>query len=403
MRFPKERFRGAALGAALLLFLTACGGGEADPAPAPAPVVAPDDLSNELLPEVTLTGATGGQIGDTAPAFTAIANWINSDPLTMEGLRGKVVLIDFWTYTCVNCIRTFPFLREWQEKYAGQGLVIVGVHSPEFEFEKLTSNVAMAMEDNGLGWAVAQDNDFGTWLAYKNRFWPAKYLVDAQGVVRYTHFGEGAYDETEAQVRALLTEAGFDVSHIEAGDDPGPQSDPKAIGTSVDDRITREIYGGFERNATQTGIYIAHARYYDAPEVTQSYTDPGDHLNQFMYLQGSWFNGLDSIRHARTTESFEDYLALHFFARSVNGVFELEVGSEPYEVQLTLEDRPLRPDEAGPDVTIEGGRSFVTVDQARLYEIVSLPSYDDRELKLSSNSPEFALAAFTFGAYDGVN
>ncbi|MDA1035361.1 MAG: redoxin domain-containing protein, partial [Chloroflexi bacterium] len=153
-----------------------------------APVVV-DEPS--VLEEFEATDKIGGLVGNLAPEFAGISHWINSEPLRMEELRGKVVLIDFWTYTCVNCIRTMPFLRDWQAKYADLGLVIVGVHTPEFEFEKITDNVRAATNEFGLDYPVAQDNEFGTWRVFGNQFWPAKYLIDANGVVRYTHFGEG--------------------------------------------------------------------------------------------------------------------------------------------------------------------------------------------------------------------
>ena len=194
---------------------------------------------------MSLTGSSGGEVGDTAPEFSGITQWLSSDPLTMEGLRGQVVLIDFWTYTCINCIRTLPYLIEWNEKYADKGLTIVGVHAPEFEFEKVTENVIEASAELGVVWPVAQDNDFRTWRSYNNRFWPAKYLIDANGLVRYRHFGEGAYDETEEQIRNLLTEAGVDVAGVAANPDTGPAFDPRAQGTSRADQQTREIYGGW--------------------------------------------------------------------------------------------------------------------------------------------------------------
>ena len=155
---------------------------------------------------VACTSASGladpaGKVGSPAPEFEGIANWINSEPLTMKELRGKVVLIDFWTYTCVNCIRTMPYLKEWHDRYADKGLVIVGVHSPEFAFEKLTGNVVESAQDFGLSYPIAQDNDMGTWRAYDNRAWPAKYLVDKDGIIRYIHLGEGAYQETEMEIR----------------------------------------------------------------------------------------------------------------------------------------------------------------------------------------------------------
>ena len=150
----------------------------------------------------------GGAVGDLAPEFGGIDAWINGGPLTMEELRGRVVLIDFWTYTCINCIHTFPFLKEMHARYADDGLVIVGVHTPEFEFEKNYDNVVEATQKDKLVWTMAQDNDFITWRRFNNRYWPAEYLIDKDGVVRYTHFGEGAYAETEEVIRELLAETG---------------------------------------------------------------------------------------------------------------------------------------------------------------------------------------------------
>ena len=150
-----------------------------------------------------------------APEFIGLGPWHNSEPLTLEGLRGKVVLIDFWTYSCINCIRTFPYLKADWEKFRNQPFVLLGVHSPEFTFEKLESNVADAIKRHGLTYPIAQDNDFQTWRAFANRYWPAKYLIDAQGYIRYTHFGEGAYSETERAIESLLSEIG--IKEVESG------------------------------------------------------------------------------------------------------------------------------------------------------------------------------------------
>lgn len=140
-----------------------------------------------------------------APELITGGQWFNGQPVTLESLRGKVVLIDFWTYTCINCIRTLPYLKNWHEKYKDKGLVIIGVHTPEFEFEKDPDNVAEAIKDFDIDYLVMQDNDFATWNAYNNRYWPAKYLIDKEGFIRYTHFGEGAYDETEKVIQELLS------------------------------------------------------------------------------------------------------------------------------------------------------------------------------------------------------
>ncbi len=156
-----------------------------------------------------------------APDFAGITHWLNSKPLTMEQLRGKVVLIDFWTYTCINCLRTLPYVRAWDEKYRDKGLVVVGVHTPEFGFEKETGNVRDAIARNHLQYPVAQDNDYGTWNAWGNQYWPAKYLIDATGEVRYTHFGEGDYATTEGAIRRLLAEAGDKSLGARAGHQSG--------------------------------------------------------------------------------------------------------------------------------------------------------------------------------------
>jgi thiol-disulfide isomerase/thioredoxin len=151
------------------------------------------------------------------PELVGIQEWINSEALTIEGQKGKVVLVEFWTFACINCIRTAPHLREWHDKYSEHGLVMIGVHTPEFAFEANVDNVRKAASELGVVWPVAIDNDYETWNAYKNRFWPHLYIADAEGRMRYDHIGEGAYIETERVIRELLTEAGWDVAGIEVG------------------------------------------------------------------------------------------------------------------------------------------------------------------------------------------
>lgn len=141
-----------------------------------------------------------------APQFQNIDKWLNSEPLAMDQLRGKVVLIDFWTYTCINCLNHLPHVKDWHAKYKDQGLVVVGVHTPEFAFEKSTANVKQAIERLQIKHAVAQDNSYGTWRAFNNHYWPAVYLIDKQGRIVYSHFGEGSYGETEKKIQALLAQ-----------------------------------------------------------------------------------------------------------------------------------------------------------------------------------------------------
>ena len=212
------------------------------PNPAPAIVSTQADAPSPAQPLAT-TGRTGDE--KRAPELADISGWINTEPFTLESHRGNVVLVDFWTYTCINCIRTLPYLKAWHEKYADRGLVIVGVHTPEFEFEKLHENVVDAVGEFGLEYAVAQDNDFGTWDAFRNRFWPAKYLIDLDGYIRYTHFGEGAYDETEQMIRELLIETGADLGGVSKDTRPEPERDSDAIsaeaGSGQNERAIRRV------------------------------------------------------------------------------------------------------------------------------------------------------------------
>lgn len=153
-------------------------------------------------------GVSASELPDfgAAPEFAGIERWLNSEPLTMSGLRGRVVMVDFWTFACINCQRTMPHVNAWAERYAAQGLTIVGVHTPEFPFERSADNVASAMKRQGIRHPVALDNRYATWKAYANQYWPAAYLIDAQGRIRYKHFGEGEYARTESVIRALLAQ-----------------------------------------------------------------------------------------------------------------------------------------------------------------------------------------------------
>lgn len=212
---------------ALAIIAAACGAAEtASTASSPdesAAAVSPPQAAAApaKTPAPDPTAATAAEYG-TAPELDKTGGWINSDPFTLAQMRdeGKVVLVDFWTYTCINCIRTLPYVKSWHDKYADSGLVILGVHTPEFEFEKLYENVVEASGEFGLEYPIVQDNDFGTWRAFNNKYWPAKYLIDRNGKIRYRHFGEGKYEETELKIREILGEAGYELGDISAGVQP---------------------------------------------------------------------------------------------------------------------------------------------------------------------------------------
>ena len=357
-------------------------------------LVSPAKLALTALAAIMISAAcTSFQ----APEIKGIRAWINSEPLTIEELRGKVVLVDFWTYTCVNCIRTFPYLKQWYAKYADDGLVIIGVHSPEFEFEKDYSNVLQATRDNGITWPVAQDNDFETWRNYSNRFWPAKYLIDKDGVVRYTHFGEGAYDETEKQIRKLLEDAG--ASLLESPFDPsGDQPLDRTFIETRNSTVTRELYAGFV--LAELGEYVRQSEFFKNTGSVVELKAPEELKPGLIYFDGTWLVGPEHTRHGRETTGYEDVLSLVYSARSLNAVLTSESG-QPYTVQITLNGEFLTDKNKGQDVTIAAnGESFLTVNEPRMYNVVEAPAYaKDNALTMSSNSDDFGIFAFTFGVY----
>jgi len=366
----------------------------------PIPEATPQPTSP---PTATPGLLVGGMVGDQAADIRGIVAWINSEPLSMADLRGKVVLVDFWTYTCINCIRTFPFLKQWNARYEDDGLVIIGVHTPEFKFEEVLENVVQATQDNSIVWPVALDNRYVTWRGYSNRFWPAKYLIDKEGVVRYTHFGEGQYAETEEKIRELLAEIGADLSDDTFALPEDQTVDPvfKSIRFA---EVTRELYAGYERGRGDVlygrGGYVVQKEYYENPDTVITLKAPGDLLPHLIYFNGPWRIGPQSAKHGRASTDYGDYLELVYSARSVNAVLTSESG-EPYKVRITIDGEFLTEDNKGADITIgEDGESFILVTEPRMYNILENPSYVQREtLRMSSMSADFGLFAFTFGVY----
>ena len=398
----------AVLVALVALLTAACSGDDAaqplsaTPTPVPdvaidlptLPTPAPDAGRAEFGPFPGEVGSPADDIQVQDPAY-----FVNSDVFSLEDLRGEVVLIDFWTYTCVNCIRTLPYLRDWQEKYGDIGLHIVGVHTPEFEFEKLRENVEEAIAEFDIGWRVVQDNDFLTWRAFNNRFWPAKYLIDKDGIIRYTHFGEGAYVETEEQIRDLLLDAGVNLAGIAPNTVEGPEFDERAFTGGLEGNQTRELYAGLNPQFFSQQPYILQSELYSNPaDSPVEFTDPGDHINNFLYFHGMWTPTLENMRHSRETEDLEDYLVLRYNGTSVNVVLEVE--DEPYRVYVTQDDAPVAEADWGVDMQQdEDGGTYIMVDKDRMYRVIESPEYSGHELKLASNSDQFTVFAFTFGSY----
>ena len=387
-----------AVAASAMWLALACGDSTPEPTATPVPPTATQPATDAAPEPTTAPPVAFEDLPRRDDAdLVGIDAWLNTVPTTIanETGKGNVVLIDFWTYTCVNCLRTLPFLKEWHDKYADVGLVILGVHAPEFEFEKVLANVERAVDEEGVSWPVALDNDMRTWNAFNNRYWPAKYLIGIDNEVAYSHFGEGAYRETELEIRKVLEAAGKDVSAIPIGEVENVQRDQTAY------EVTRELYGGYQRNYSVFGAYAHQSEYYDEPDATVEYVDEGVYPPQKFVLNGLWRNEAEAIVHARETADLEDYIALRFIGRSANVVID-PPEQESFRVYVELDDAPLTADQFGDDIKHDvAGRSYFDVTEGKMYRILEVPEFGQHILKLSSNSDNFAIFAFTFGIYDG--
>lgn len=336
-------------------------------------------LEQQLIPDNKKPAVSSGTSKDgkmvynvapyAAPEFTGIDSWLNSGPLTLKELRGKVVLIDFWTYSCINCIRTQPYLNAWYDKYHDDNLVIVGVHAPEFAFERVPANVKNAIKEEGIKYPVALDNDFATWQAYDNSYWPAKYLIDKDGRVRYTHFGEGSYDETERVIQELLKESG------------------KSVDTSIEGNIstmeaaagqTPETYLGYDRAAN-----FANTSQFK-PTATIDYS-----LAQFLG-QHEWSLGGKWQVNADESISRQDNAKLAFNI-SAGEVYLVTDGKKGTKVHVTVEGM------AHPGGADVDSNDDVLLDGPRLYKLVNADGMLHNKRLTLTFSYGVTVNAFTFG------
>jgi len=291
----------------------------------------------------------------SAPPLTGATQWLNSTPLTQESLRGKVVLVDFWTYSCINCLRTLPYLKAWDEKYRDSGLVIIGVHAPEFAFEKDQSNVENSVRELGIKYPVAMDNDFAIWNAYKNEYWPAHYLIDAQGNIRHQHFGEGAYAETEQMIQALLKEANSSKADVNSELVSVTGSGVSAAASAERAGRSPETYLGFAREegwASREPLLMDESADYNTPRQLGK--------NQWA-LQGKWLVSEQSA----TLHSATGALSYRFFARDVHLVMGSHSG-KPIRFKVTLDGKALNTNH-GVDTDAFG---YGKVNEQRLYQLV---------------------------------
>lgn len=342
-------------------------------------------MRNKFWLAVMLAGVVGVSEGASAESDAArlgrATGWLNSHPLTEQDLRGKVVLVDFWTYTCINWLRTLSYRRAWDEKYRAHGLIVVGVHTPEFEFEKNIENVRRAVSELRVSYPVATDNEYAVWRAFENNAWPALYFVDVQGRVRYRHIGEGSYDRIETTIRELLSEAGHDMASV------SPVSvDPRGIETGADWASLKspETYLGYERTANFASRGIVprdRRRTYALPDRLD--------LNRWA-LAGHW----TMHRQASVLNEHGGRIAYRFHARDVHLVMGPATKGAAVRFRVLIDGKP--PGAAhGSDVDEHG---YGTVGEQRLYQLIRQPApIVERQLEIEFLDSGIEAYAFTFG------
>jgi thiol-disulfide isomerase/thioredoxin len=318
--------------------------------------------------------------GDLA-SFGGATGWFNSPPLTAADLRGKVAMVDFWTYTCINWLRTLPYVRAWAEKYSGHGLVVVGVHTPEFPFEKNADNVRWAINDLGVGYPVATDNDYAVWSAFDNHYWPARYFADAGGRIRHHHFGEGEYRQSEMVIQQLLAEAGSTGFSREM-----VSVDPRGLEVAAEWPTLRspETYAGYERteNFGSPGGLVPDKRHtYGAPERLR--------LNHWA-LAGDWTADAD----AATSNAAGGRIAYRFHARDLNLVMGPAARGASVPFRVTIDGQPPGPAH-GTDTDDQGHGALA---RQRVYQLIRQPGQvTERTFEIAFLEPGAAAYCFTFG------
>ena len=314
-------------------------------------------------------------------SFDGATGWLNSPPLTPAGLRGKVVLVDFWTYTCINWLRQLPYVRAWAGKYSGQGLVVIGVHTPEFTFEHDVDNVRRAVKDMSVDYPVAIDNDYAVWRAFDNNYWPALYFADARGRIRHHHFGEGEYQQSEMVIQQLLAESGAEgVGHDLVSVDPqGAEAaaDWAALGSP-------ENYTGYARTeyfASPGGVVRGRQHVYAAPERLR--------LNQWA-LTGDWTVGDE----AATADAAGGRITDRFLARDLHLVMGPAAPETSIRFRVLIDGQPPG-DAHGTDVDDQGNG---TVTQQRLHQLIrQRDPITERTFEITFDDPGVQAFAFTFG------
>ncbi|MGC4060777.1 MAG: cytochrome c biogenesis protein DipZ [Aquabacterium sp.] len=360
----------------------------AEPAEQASSSVVMEGDSNVMMGGPSMMMSKGAKPQDAAlptegrlPSLSGAVTWLNSPPLSAESLRGKVVLVDFWTYSCINCLRSLPYIRAWAEKYKDQGLVVIGVHAPEFAFEKDLGNVRSAVKDLQIGYPVAVDNDYAIWRAFNNQYWPAHYFIDAQGRIRHHHFGEGEYDQSERIIQQLLAEAGQQgVSRqLVAVQGQGVQAAPNM--TEVLSPETYVGYGRAENFAAPGGLTAAKPHTYAAPASLQ--------LNQWA-LSGNW-----TVEPERAVlNEARGRIVYRFHARDLHLVLGPGAQGQPIRFRVLIDGQAPKADH-GTDIDEQG---YGKIQAQRLYQLIRQGQVQgDRLFEIEFLDPGAQAFAFTFG------
>lgn len=311
--------------------------------------------------------------------------WFNSDPISIRSLQGNnVILLDFWDYSCITCIRTLPYIKEWHRKYEEFGLVVIGVHSPEFKFGRTPEVVQRALEELGIQYPVVTDNEAIIWGAYGVRYWPTRALIDVDGYVRIIQHGEFGYQEFERAIQQLLAEAGY---RGEMPDLTKPLRDTDEPGVALF-QTTREIHLGYLKGTlgNPEGFSL---------ESTAEYVDKGLHLPERFYADGKWMSEKDFICY-KGSPGEQGTITFMYDAREVNAVMNSKKGSR-FEVILQQDDKALTERNAGLDVAlVQSEKSAVYVDTPRMYRLVKNPEFQSHTLKLIVSDPGIEIYAFSF-------
>ncbi len=315
-----------------------------------------------------------------APPLAGATQWLNSPPLNAESLRGKVVLVDFWTYSCINCLRTLPYLKAWDEKYRAQGLLIIGVHAPEFAFEKDLGNVGQAVRDLGIKYPVAVDNQYAIWNAFQNQYWPAHYLIDAQGRIRHQHFGEGAYQETEQMIQSLLKEAHSDLA-LNGGF--VQVAGAGATAAAANTQKSPETYLGYARQENLTSPEAIKR------DVPARYSAPRTLKSDQWALSGEWLIAKESA----VLQSIGGTISYRFQGRDLHLVLSSHNG-KPVRFKVTLDGKPPGKNH-GVDTDAQGNGE---IHEQRLYQLVRQSGeIKDRNFRIEFIDADAEAFAFTFG------